>query len=97
MKWKIVVCLLAVFSIAAIASAQDVPKLDVFVGYSYFRENPSTSGVSSFNLHGGSASVAYNAKNWLSRVADFGRYHADPKSTRLNSSHSQISYSVFCF
>jgi len=77
MKWKVVVCLLAVFSIAASASAQDVPKLDVFVGYSYFRDNPSTSGVSSFNLHGGSASVAYNAKNWLSGVADFGGYHAN--------------------
>src|SRR5260221_1563279 len=77
MKWKVVVCLLALFSVSAIASAQDVPKLDVFVGYSYFRDNPSTSGVSSFNLHGGSASVAYNAKNWLSGVADFGGYHAN--------------------
>src|SRR6266436_7055079 len=77
MKWKVVVCLLAVFSIAAIASAQDVPKLDVFVGYSYFRDNPSTPGVSSFSLHGGSASVAYNANHWLSGVADFGGYHAN--------------------
>src|SRR2546427_5699318 len=25
-----------------------------------------------------------------------GRQHADRKSTRLNSSHSQISYAVFC-
>src|SRR2546430_7783125 len=25
-----------------------------------------------------------------------GRYHRDRKSTRLNSSHSQISYAVFC-
>src|SRR2546430_12151826 len=25
-----------------------------------------------------------------------GRYAADRKSTRLNSSHSQISYAVFC-
>src|SRR2546427_13140492 len=25
-----------------------------------------------------------------------GRRHADRKSTRLNSSHSQISYAVFC-
>src|SRR2546430_17523262 len=25
-----------------------------------------------------------------------GRHHADRKSTRLNSSHSQISYAVFC-
>src|SRR2546430_9843981 len=26
----------------------------------------------------------------------FGRYVVDRKSTRLNSSHSQISYAVFC-
>src|SRR2546430_13670136 len=26
----------------------------------------------------------------------FERYHGDRKSTRLNSSHSQISYAVFC-
>ena len=47
----------------------------VFAGYSYFRNNPSTAGVSSFSLNGGSASVAYNANNWLSGVADFGAYH----------------------
>ncbi|PYU71007.1 MAG: hypothetical protein DMG49_10205 [Acidobacteria bacterium] len=47
----------------------------MFAGYSYFRNNPSTAGVSSFSLNGGSASVAYNANNWLSGVADFGAYH----------------------
>src|SRR2546430_10076521 len=26
----------------------------------------------------------------------FGKVHTDRKSTRLNSSHSQISYAVFC-
>ena len=77
MKWKVVVCLLALFSISAVASAQDTPKFDVFAGYSYFRDNPSTSGIPSFNLHGGSASVAYNANNWLGAVADFGGYHAN--------------------
>ena len=75
MKRKVVVCLLAFLSLTGAALAQDVPKLDIFAGYSYFRENPSTSGVGSFNLHGGSASVAYNAKPWLSAVADFGGYH----------------------
>jgi len=30
--------------------------------------------VSSFNLNGGSASIAYNAKSWLGGVADFGGY-----------------------
>src|SRR2546430_7680036 len=30
------------------------------------------------------------------RVARGGHHHTDRKSTRLNSSHSQISYAVFC-
>jgi opacity protein-like surface antigen len=76
MNGKLVVSLLAVVSFSgAIARAQDTPKVDIFAGYSYVRENPSTSGANSFGLHGGSASIAYNAKSWLSGVADFGAYH----------------------
>ena len=75
MKLKLWVFLLAVLSLfGATAHAQDTPKFDIFAGYSYLRLNPSTAGVSSFNLHGGSASIAYNAKSWLSGVADFGGY-----------------------
>jgi opacity protein-like surface antigen len=76
MKWKLLVSLLAVVSLfGATAQAQDVSKVDIFAGYSYVRENPSTSGVTSFSLNGGSASIAYNANSWLSGVADFGAYH----------------------
>jgi outer membrane immunogenic protein len=76
MKLRLLVSLLAFLSLSgAAAFAQDVPKVDIFAGYSYVRENPSTSGVSGFSLNGGSASVAYNATNWLSGVADFGGYH----------------------
>ena len=76
MKLKIAVCLLAFLSFFGVAAdAQDFPKVDIFAGYSYLRENPSTSGASSFSLNGGSASAAYNATSWLSGVADFGGYH----------------------
>src|SRR5215510_359780 len=78
MKLKVVVCLLAFASLFSIAaSAQDVPKFDLFAGYSYVRANPGTSGIDGFNLHGGSASIAYNANSWLSGVADFGGYHSN--------------------
>jgi opacity protein-like surface antigen len=77
MKSKVVVCLLALVSFFGVAAfAQDTPKVDVFAGYSYVRENPATSGIDAFNLHGGSASIAYNANHWLSAVADFGGYHS---------------------
>jgi opacity protein-like surface antigen len=73
----VVVCLLAVLSFLGFsAAAQETPRVDIFAGYSYLRANPSTSGVDAFNLHGGSASFAYNAKNWLGLVGDFGGYHA---------------------
>jgi opacity protein-like surface antigen len=76
MKWKLVVSLLAVVALSGVsAHAQDTPKVDIFAGYSYVRENPGTAGASSFNLNGGSASIAYNANSWLSGVADFGGYH----------------------
>jgi len=76
MKLRVVVCLLAFLSfLGGAAYAQDTPKVDIFAGYSYVRENPSTSGASGFSLNGGSASIAYNVNNWLSGVADFGGYH----------------------
>ena len=77
MKLKLLVSLLAVLSFVTVsARAQDVPKLDIFAGYSYVRANPATSGVDSFSLNGGSANVAYNVNHWLSGVADFGGYHS---------------------
>jgi len=76
MKLKLVVSLLAVLSFfGATARAQETPKVDVFAGYSYLQVNPGIARVDSFHMHGGSASVAYNAKSWLSGVADFGGYN----------------------
>jgi outer membrane immunogenic protein len=76
MKWKLLVSLSAVLSFfGATVHAQDTPKVDIFAGYSYVRENPSTTGANSFSLNGGNASFAYNATHWLSGVAEIGAYH----------------------
>ena len=90
MKWKVVVYLMAFASLFGAATyAQDVPKFDVFAGYSYVRENPATSGIDSFSMNGGSASVTYNATPWLSAVADFGGYHSsDILSTGIDGTLS---------
>jgi outer membrane immunogenic protein len=83
MKRKFLVCLFILISLSAVslfatpANAQDVPKFNIFAGYSYVRENPATSGIDGFSLNGGSASIAYNANHWLSAVADFGGYHSN--------------------
>jgi hypothetical protein len=75
MKLRVVVCLL-VFStfLAGVAFAQETPAVDVFAGYSYTRWNPGPTSGDSFSLDGGSASVTYHFRDWVSGVADFGGY-----------------------
>lgn len=69
-------CFLALaFLLCLTASAQDAPKAEAFLGYSYLRANPATSGVPGFNLNGGSGSIALNPWNSLGIVGDFGGYH----------------------
>jgi outer membrane immunogenic protein len=76
MRMRIVVSLLAFLSLCgAAAHAQDTPKVDIFAGYSYVRANPGPTSGDSFSLNGGSASVSYRVKDWISGVADFGGYH----------------------
>jgi len=56
------------------AQGQERQTIDVSVAYSYARYNPSTAGLKSFSLNGGSASFAYSFNSWLSGVADIGGY-----------------------
>ncbi len=78
MKVKVVVSSLVFLFVfgAAAAHAQDLPKFDVFAGYSYMRGNPSRdSGLHGFNLNGAQFSVSYNVNHWLSGVAEIDGYH----------------------
>src|SRR5688572_31569918 len=46
--------------------------------------------------HGGGTAVVLRGAEHSDRVGGGGFIARDRKSTRLNSSHSQISYAVFC-
>jgi opacity protein-like surface antigen len=69
---KLLLLLGCVFAFGVGAYAQDTPKADISIGYSYVRFNlvPST-GV---NTNGISASAAYNVHKNIGLVADFGGY-----------------------
>jgi len=65
----------AVLMTALAAAAQEHPSTEVVVGYSYMRANPNTSSADSFNLNGGTASVAFYPWHWLGFAADFAGNH----------------------
>src|SRR5579862_177349 len=67
------VCL---FSVSARAQGTSTPltRIDVSAAYSYVNAGAADSG-GTFNVHGGSGSVAYNLNNWVGLAADVGGYH----------------------
>lgn len=81
---KIMWAAVALTLFAVTSRAQDVPKADVAVGYSYLHFNGS-GGASGINNNGLSGSVAFNATSVLGIVADFGFYHGSVSGVGINS------------
>jgi hypothetical protein len=91
MRIRIVVSLLAFLTVCGGAAyAQETPnKIDIFAGYSYVRANPGPTSGDSFSLNGGSASVTYHIRDWVSGVADFGGYtNGDILGTKVDGTLS---------
>ena len=70
-----VVCLLGlVFLFSLSAAAQEVPKVDLFAGYSFVHTSPGIA-FPAFTANGGVGSVALNLTNWGSLVVEVGGIH----------------------
>lgn len=63
-----------VLMFAMLAIAQDTPKMETFLGYTYVRANSATS-VPSFSANGGGGQFAYNFTKYIGAVADLGAVH----------------------
>ena len=57
--------------------AQEVPKVEVFGGYSYGNFGGAAFGGSRTNSNGWNASVAVNANRWVGLVTDFAGHYED--------------------
>jgi opacity protein-like surface antigen len=71
---KLLTLLAVLLASGLTAAAQDAPKFEGFLGYTYDHVSPP-SGVPSFGLNGGSGSISFNPIPALGIVADFGGYH----------------------
>ncbi len=53
------------------------PKVELFLGYSYWRAVPESTGNRIDAMHGGSTSLAYNLTSHVGLVFDFGGFKVD--------------------
>src|SRR6266481_8838640 len=69
----------------------------VFVWAFFFFNDTATTEIYTLSLHD-ALPIATTARwwSWSLRPGASSRARRDRKSTRLNSSHSSISYAVFC-
>ena len=75
MKLRLAVYLLALVCFSAgVSLAQEMPKLELSINYSHLGVTPTSGGLGSFSLNGGSGQVAFNFTHWISGVADVGFY-----------------------
>src|SRR5664279_4671682 len=56
------------------AFAQDVPKFEVPIGFSFVNVHPGITQVTSFNVFGGGGGFVYNVTPWIGIKADFEGY-----------------------
>jgi hypothetical protein len=73
MTKSIVVVSMALLLVFA-AAAQDTPRVETFVGYTYTRANSATN-VPAFSMNGGGGQVVYNFNKWIGFVMDMGAVH----------------------
>jgi hypothetical protein len=92
MRRALQILLLSVAYLGAAQGAKAQSRLDIFAGYSYMRSNVVVSGPS-FNLNGGSASLAYNFNDWIGVAGDIGFYHQG-RVTGSGLSLSLASYQI---
>ena len=64
----------AVSLFALAAAAQDVPRVEVFAGFTYTRVNSSTD-IPAFSANGGGGQFVVNLAKWLGLATDFGAVH----------------------
>ena len=74
MKNKWILLLGFVFLLSMTAFAQEYPKVEVPVGFSFVNVHPNQAGITSFNVFGGGGAFVYNFSSLFGIKADFMGY-----------------------
>src|SRR3954447_8445687 len=74
------------------AAAQDVPRAEAFMGFTYTRVN-SASNVPAFSANGGGGQFVVNFGKWFGAVADVGSVH----NGNIGGYHTDTTLTNFLF
>jgi opacity protein-like surface antigen len=91
-RWISLIALVGLtLAAAATALAQDVPKVEIPVGFSMINAHPNQPAITSFNLFGGGGQIDFNIGNVFGIKADFMGY---TQSSGLNKQLLDLGYTA---
>ncbi len=85
---KLIVLVAILMAVALAVSAQEMPRFEVFGGYSYIHVGSSNLGSSQqkgFGLNGWTGQASVNLTNWLGVTADFGGNYGSPFAVSIHN------------
>jgi opacity protein-like surface antigen len=88
---KSIVALGMVLLFALIAAAQDMPRMETFLGYTYVRANSATN-IPAFSANGGSGQFVYNFYKYFGGVMDVGAVHNGNLSGGFNIDNTTVNF-----
>ena len=98
-KWAL--CLAFVMAACLAGFAQDMPKIEIPVGFSFVNVHPNLSPITSFNIFGGGGGFVYNLSPMLGIKADFDGYTQGSglRQKLINNGYTvgQLSGNVFTY
>lgn len=89
LKWVVVIAFSLLVTLTAVA--QETPKFEVPVGFSFINVHPDLSPITSFNVFGGGGGFVYNIGPYLGIKADFNGY---TQGSGLKSKLTDAGYTV---
>jgi len=92
-KLMVVLTFALLFSMAAFA--QDYPKFEVPVGFSFVNVHPALSQITSLNIFGGGGGFVYNITPWIGIKADLMGYtQGSGLKNQLINNNIPVTYNV---
>ena len=83
--------------LGVVAGAQEFPRVEVGVDYSYVRFEPVASGTNAVNLHGGGGTFDVNINRYLGLMADLQGYNSNNISWNHNGTLLNAQGNLFTY
>src|SRR5271169_2689350 len=98
MKLRIALLASVVMLLGLVAFAQDAPKIEISVDYSYARFNPAHKYIpNTYSLNGGGGAIDFNITKYIGLVGEFEGYSSNTQQFNFQGVTGNVQANLFTY